>query len=455
MSSAARDAFERIMDPATRDASGMERFAELASASGRSGRATCDALTDALARRRGRVTLIDVRSPGEFAKGHVPGAVNAPLFDDADRAAVGTVYKKVGRGEALVLGMRCATPRLEEIVRVAEEACAKSDAMASCSKDEDSDVVYVMCFRGGMRSTCVGWLLQERLEGRRVRVLDGGYKGFRRWALERCGNLPAPRVCIIGGRTGVGKTRALLALQARGEQIIDLEGLANHAGSAFGWVGRAEQPTSEHYSNLVACAWHALDPHKWVFIEDEGPHVGRCSVDPLLFERMRNAPLVLRMVATREVRLKTLVQDYATSELRADPNWLPAMRESVEKLGKRLGGDRVAAIQAELEAGEFSAVAEGLLEYYDGLYDKHLMNKRKERKNATKGASAVIGSPPIDDDASSFTSRTSERTEDEARSGAVVDVQCVADDSGALDDDAMARDILAAVDSYEHPDPYL
>jgi len=96
-----------------------------------------------------------------------------------------------------------------------------------------------------------------------------------------------------------------------------------------------------------------------------------------------------------------------------------------------------------------------LLEYYDGLYDKHLMNKRKERKNATKGASAVIGSPPIDDDASSFTSRTSERTEDEARSGAVVDVQCVADDSGALDDDAMARDILAAVDSYEHPDPYL
>ena len=455
MSSATRDAFERIMDPVTRDASGMERFAELASASGRGGRATCGTLTDALA--RGRTTLIDVRSPGEYARGHVPGAVNAPLFDDADRAAVGTVYKKVGRGEALLLGMRCAAPRFEDIVRVAAEACAKRDAEASGSKDEDSDVVYVMCFRGGMRSTCVGWLLQERLEGKRVRVLDGGYKGFRKWALERCGpfgNVPAPRVCIIGGRTGVGKTRALLALQARGEQIIDLEGLANHAGSAFGWVGRAEQPTSEHYSNLVACAWHALNPNKWVFVEDEGPHVGRCSVDPLLFERMRNAPLVLRMVATREVRLKTLVQDYATSELRADPNWLPTMRESVEKLGKRLGGDRVAAIQAELEAGDFSAVAEGLLEYYDGLYDKHLMNKRKERKNATKGTSAVVGSPPIDDDASSLTSRTSDRTEDEARVGAVVDVECVADESGALDNDAMARDILAAVESHERPDPY-
>lgn len=440
----ARAGFEAIMDPSTRNAATMEAFARAATASGTRWRTGSGALADALVERRS-TTLIDVRSPGEYGKGHVPGAVNAPLFLDDERAAVGTVYKKVGRGEALVLGMKCAAPRLGDIVRAAEAACASTRAI---DDGEGCDDVYVMCFRGGMRSSCVGWLLKERLPGKRIRVIEGGYKGFRKWALERCGpfgGVPAPRVCVIGGRTGVGKTRALLALQKRGEQIIDLEGLANHAGSAFGWVGREPQPTSEHYSNLVACKWHSLDPNKWVFIEDEGPHVGRCSVDPLLFERMRNAPLVLRMLASRSIRLHTLVQDYATPELRSNPEWLPTMRESVEKLGKRLGGDRVAAIQAKLERGDFSAVAEGLLEYYDSLYDKHLMNKRKDRRKTNlNGASDAI-----EDEVGSVTSRTSDSREDEARSGAVVDVQCVANSTGALDDDALALDILAAVAEFD------
>ena len=206
--------------------------------------------------------------------------------------------------------------------------------------------------------------------------------------------------------------------------MIDLEGLANHAGSAFGWVGREPQPTSEHYSNLVACEWHELDPNRWVYIEDEGPHVGRCSVDPLLFERMRNAPLVLRMVASRDIRLRTLVKDYATSELRSDPQWLPTMRESVDKLAKRLGGDRVREIQSKLDAGDFAAVAAGLLEYYDGLYDKHLMSKRKDRRHAASDKSSpkpslpppsTVSSPrpvpppplstPVSDDARSVKSR--------------------------------------------------
>jgi len=269
----------------------------------------------------------------------------------------------------------------------------------------------------------------------------------------------------VGGRTGVGKTRALLALRAQGEQVIDLEGLANHAGSAFGWVGREPQPTSEHYSNLVACEWHELDPNRWVYIEDEGPHVGRCSVDPLLFERMRNAPLVLRMVASRDVRLRTLVKDYATSELRSDPQWLPTMRESVDKLAKRLGGDRVREIQSKLDAGDFAAVAAGLLEYYDGLYDKHLMSKRKDRRHAASDKSspktltptaidrlvAETGSlsplsTPVSDDARSVVSRGSASSvEDEARAGVVVDVHCHPDVDGALDERALVRDILCAV----------
>jgi len=467
----AQEAFERIARDETRDEASMEEFAALATAPGAIERV--DVVTATTATRRGRgAALVDVRSPGEYEKGHVPGAVNVPLFQNDVRARVGLLYKTKGRGEALVAGMDAVAPRLEEIVRAAAEACASTSA-ASGEREggEECADVYVMCFRGGMRSSCVGWLLTQRLTGKRVRVVDGGYKGFRKWALERCGpvcGLPAPRVCVVGGRTGVGKTRALLALRAQGEQVIDLEGLANHAGSAFGWVGREAQPTSEHYSNLVACEWHELDPNRWVFIEDEGPHVGRCSVDPLLFERMRNAPLVLRMVASRDIRLRTLVKDYAASELISDPQWLPTMRESVDKLAKRLGGDRVREIQSKLDAGDFAAVAEGLLEYYDGLYDKHLLSKRKDRRHAasTKSSSPQTLTPTaIDrlvaetgslsssfsaaagsDDAGSVASRGSASSvEDEARAGVVVDVPCHPDTDGALDERALARDILCAV----------
>jgi tRNA 2-selenouridine synthase len=443
---AAREAFEVIMDATVRDEAAMEAFARLATAPGSVERCETEEAVDAASGRRRDAVLVDVRSPGEYEKGHVPGAVNAWLFDNDERADVGTVYKTRGRGEALVLGMSYAAPRLGDIVRAVEHACASCASSASSGSEKKCDV-YVMCFRGGMRSSCVGWLLQERLPGHRVRVLQGGYKGFRKWALERCGvanERPAPRVCIIGGRTGVGKTRALLALQAKGEQIIDLEGLANHAGSAFGWVGRKPQPTSEHYSNLVTCQWHFLDPTKWVFIEDEGPHVGRCSVDPLLFERMRSAPLVLRMVASRELRLHTLVQDYATTELRSHPEWMPTMHDSVEKLVKRLGGERVAIIRENLEGGDFTAVADGLLEYYDGLYDKHLMNKRKDRRNKSSPKGTTGGA--LNDETSSIASTVSTASTEEDRAGVVIDVHCqpCADDGG-IDDALLARDILCAV----------
>jgi tRNA 2-selenouridine synthase len=453
---AARAAFEAIMQDDDRDADGMELFAKLATAPGATTRCDCVEAVEATRKTDARCVLVDVRSPGEYEKGHIPGAVNAPLFDNDERAAVGTVYKNKGRGEALVLGMSYAAPRLDDIVRTVEAACEAAATSSSEGDETKREVrdVYVTCFRGGMRSSCVGWLLRERMPGRRIHVLNGGYKGFRKWVLERCGTesgFPAPRVCMVGGRTGVGKTRALLALRAKGEQIIDLEGLANHAGSAFGWVGRAPQPTSEHYSNLVVCEWHFMDPSKWVFIEDEGPHVGRCSVDPKLFERMRSAPLVLRMVASRELRLQTLVDDYATSELTSDPEWLPTMRESIEKLVKRLGGDRVAVIRDKLEIGDFSAVAEGLLEYYDGLYDKHLMNKRKDRRAARNTTTTNLDTASTANDDTCSIASTSTVSVEEERAGAVVDVHCHPDPDGRIDEDVLVRDILLAVGLFESP----
>jgi hypothetical protein len=298
-------------------------------------------------------------------------------------------------------------------------------------------------------------------------------------------------VCIVGGRTGVGKTAALLGLRAAGESVIDLEGLAAHSGSAFGWVGRPpEQPTSEHFGNLVAMQWVALtspptdkvsagsnaaddDSDKkaprWIFVEDEGPHVGKCSVDPGLFARMRHAPLVVNVVASRATRLRTLVEDYANDAHRADPAWQDAMDESVGKLRKRLGNERAELLRVKLREGDFAAVADGLLEYYDGLYDKHLGMKRvekREKQAARKKAERAVGAEDGkdgDDDANCSRDISREETEarltleQAARAGKVVECRARAvganDREGrhpdSLDVDVLVGDILKTVAAFE------
>ena len=276
-------------------------------------------------------------------------------------------------------------------------------------------------------------------------------------------DVPAPRVCIIGGRTGVGKTRCLLALEKlQNEQIIDLEGLANHSGSAFGWVGKTAQPTSEHYGNEVAFAWDALDPKRWVYIEDEGPHVGKCSVDPKLFQRMRKAPLILRLICPLELRVQTLVSDYATDELRAQEGWMDGMREACEKMTKRIGGEKQKALQNSLEGGDWAAVAEQLLEYYDGLYDKHLAMKRddskkhrkkqKESKENPANTDATAGDKGDGEGDISLNDSVSETSagDNKERQGTVVDVEVFADETGRnIDEPRLCRDVQMAVALYE------
>ena len=281
----------------------MEAFASGVKLDLAAGGAECRAEVEDLVRasvacsdadRAAEALIVDVRSPGEFARGHVPGAMNVPLFTDDERAKVGTAFAKQGGGVALVLGMKAVRPKLErlvnEVVRLAEakEAEAKEAPL----------VVYVHCWRGGMRSSSLTWLLLHAAPPGSLdaRVVRGGYKAFRRFVLTRwhtpasltrssssssmassastsssmfedCSNAEKPgaekrrepRLCVVGGRTGVGKTAALLGLRAAGERVIDLEDIAAHSGSAFGWVGRPPaQPTSEHFANLVAMRWVAL-----------------------------------------------------------------------------------------------------------------------------------------------------------------------------------------------------
>ncbi|KAJ8609845.1 hypothetical protein CTAYLR_008138 [Chrysophaeum taylorii] len=330
---------------------------------------------------------IDVRSPGEFLRGHVPGATNVPLFDNAERAAVGTCYKHSGRAAAMALGMAKVSKKKEALWEALEAAAA-------------TGVACVYCWRGGLRSGAVAWLLRRR--GTEVHCLAGGYKGFRRWvrgvvgdcveASRReddridlalggdeeksdeeidCSRKPDPPVVIVAGRTGVGKTRVLRALRERGRQILDLEGLANHRGSAFGWV--SEQPSTEAFENEVAMAWRRLDPTQPVFVEDEETHVGTCSVPKGLYAKMRDAELVGRLVASLDQRVRVLVDDYADE----DPAALARRVEATTtRISKRLGGDRTKQALALVEAGDKKNFTRLLLAaYYDKLYDAHLAKR--------------------------------------------------------------------------------
>ena len=541
------DLFAALRDEsAPLSADAMEAFASGVKLDLAAGGAECRAEVEDLVRasvacsaadRAAEALIVDVRSPGEFARGHVPGALNVPLFTDDERAKVGTAFAKQGRGVALVLGMKAVRPKLErlvnEVVRLVEAKEAEPRRASARARGHAPLVVYVHCWRGGMRSSSLTWLLLHAAPpgSLDVRVVRGGYKAFRRFVLTRwhtpasltrasssssmassastnsslfedagvsgefdkdkkesAEKRPEPRVCVVGGRTGVGKTAALLGLRAAGERVIDLEGLAAHSGSAFGWVGRPPaQPTSEHFGNLVAMQWVALTSPprervsagsnadddcekkapRWIFVEDEGPHVGKCSVDPGLFARMRHAPLVVNVIASRATRLRKLVEDYAADAHRADPAWQDAMDESVGKLRKRLGNERAEALRARLREGDFAAVADGLLEYYDGLYDKHLGSKRVEKrekqaarrqeKRAKEKENGAEDGEYGDEETKKDEETEATALEQAARAGKVVECRARAvganDREGrhpdSLDVDALVGDILKTVAAFE------
>ena len=344
--------------------------------------------------------LIDVRTASEYARGHVPGAINLPLFDDQKRGNLLIAFAKQNRAAAFAMARRVIRPDIERFLsKVAAMIDGRMQLKYSCgSVSNVSFVVYLYCWHGGMRSSTPAWFLrQSALPGLLdCRVLRDGYRAFRRFVSSRWSSLAqekvkrgpeaearrihyetepsveSPQICIVGGRTGVGKTRVLHALRDAGEQVIDLEGVARHRGSVFGWVGRSSiQPTSEHFANLAVCQWTAKKP-RWVFVEDEGPHVGKCSVHPGLFQLMRHSPLVINIVAEKKLRLHVLLEDYASIGQHTDDKWSRTMFESVGKLHRRLGRDQTEALQFLLYSRDYAAVANGLLQYYDNMYDMHL-----------------------------------------------------------------------------------
>jgi tRNA 2-selenouridine synthase len=299
------------------------------------------------------VPVIDVRSPAEFAAGHIPGAVNLPLFDNDERAVVGTLYKKTGRTEAFDAGLDIVGPKMSGFVKAARELAPGKQ-------------ILVHCWRGGMRSASMAWLLETA--GFRVNVLKGGYKAYRGYIRDQL--VAGRKFIILGGMTGSGKTVLLKELAARDEPVADLERLANHRGSVFGGIGLGEQPTNEQFENELFQVLKRFAPDEVIWLEDESRQIGRIFMPEPLFLAMTEAPMV-RISIPDDQRIRIILEEYAG----LDRERLAA---SIRQISKRLGGLVTEQCLDLLAEDDLGSVVRLLLPYYDKTYAHS--SGRRERK---------------------------------------------------------------------------
>ncbi len=294
--------------------------------------------------------LLDVRSPHEYQEGHISGAFSFPLFTNEERAAVGTAHAKSGSEAALHLGLELVGPNLATML-------AKARALL-----RPNTRVLMHCWRGGMRSKSVAWLLETG--GFDVTVLEGGYKAYRNYIRQDFAR-PDAKIYVIAGLTGSGKTDILNALTAKGAQVLDLEAMANHRGSAFGNMGA--QPTNEVLENTLYSIWQSFDFSRPIFLEDEGRRIGTCTLPDTLFARIEASPAILVHSPTLE-RVERLCSLY-TQANSADIAQLAA---NLCKIETKLGGLLTKQALEALEQGDFYQAVSLVLPYYDKTYSYQL-----------------------------------------------------------------------------------
>jgi tRNA 2-selenouridine synthase len=295
------------------------------------------------------IPVLDVRSPGEFVQGRIPGALSFPLFSNEERKEVGTLYKQVSPEEALLKGLEFVGPKMAGFVRDAAQ-------MASNRK------VALYCWRGGQRSGSMAWLLSTA--GFEVILLKGGYKSFRRLVVEA--KPVSHRFHVLCGYTGSGKTRILHALEKQGEKILDLEKLAHHKGSAFGTIGENPQPSQEQFENELFYLLNQTSPGDRLWIEDESRAIGRLRIPGFLFEPMSVSPAWL-IDRALEDRIAEAVALYGQAPA-------PVLEESIRKVAKRLGGDGLKAALEAVRSNCLSDAAAILMRYYDKAYRHGIEN---------------------------------------------------------------------------------
>lgn len=298
--------------------------------------------------------VIDARSPGEFAEDRVPGAINLPVLDDAERARVGTLYKQVSPFEAKKVGAAL----------VSRNIATHLETHFADRPRNWRPLIY--CWRGGSRSGALTHILQK--VGFAAVQLEGGYKAYRRHVVAELAELPDSfRYRIVAGPTGSGKSRLLDALTAAGAQVLDLEALAVHRGSLLGALPDAPQPSQKRFESLLWLALRQFDRERVVYVESESKKIGNLSVPESLMAAMRASPCV-RIAVDMDARVALLLEDYR--HFFANPSRLAAQLGHLVPLR---GTETVARWQAMIDAGAWAELARALLiEHYDPAYQKSL-----------------------------------------------------------------------------------
>ncbi len=298
---------------------------------------------------------IDVRSPLEFEHAHIPGAYSLPLFNNEQRAIVGTTYKKQSRENAIKIALPMFGDKMLQMVNQVEKWVDEFQKI----HDGIKPTIIVHCWRGGMRSAAVSWLLD--LYGFKVSQLIGGYKAYRNWIIA---HFEKPfDLKVIGGYTGSGKTEILHALKEKNEHTIDLEGLANHKGSSFGAIGQATQPSQEMFENLLGLALSKFSQtQKCIWIEDESQRIGTVMIPTAFFKLMRHSVCYFTTIPF-EKRLQFIIKQYGAFN-KSD------LIDATLRIQKRLGGLETKNTIQFLDNGEIESAFSILLKYYDKWYEK-------------------------------------------------------------------------------------
>ena len=308
----------------------------------------------------GSSIIIDVRSPAEFEHAHIPHALNLPLFDNEQRAMIGTTYKKQSREASIKAGLPLFGIKMLSMIETVETWIKDRQKENDLTKPS----IYVHCWRGGMRSAAMAWLLD--LYGYKVIQLTGGYKAYRNWVLAQF--TISYKLKILGGYTGSGKTEVLQALDKRNHAVIDLEGLAHHKGSAYGAIGQLPQPSQEMFENIVAEKLFEVNKkQKSIWIEDESQRIGTVLIPSPLFYLMRNSPCYFLTIPFDQ-RLNFILEGYGSFDQKS-------LIEATMRIQKRLGGLETKTAVEYITAGALKDAFSILLKYYDKWYEKNAKNQ--------------------------------------------------------------------------------
>lgn len=300
------------------------------------------------------IPVIDVRTPAEYKMGHFVGAINIPIFTNEERAKVGTLYKKRGKQLAILEGLELVAPKLADFARKALEVSKENQLL-------------VHCWRGGMRSASMAWLFET--VGLEIYTLVGGYKEYRNNSIRTFDKIK--KLIVLGGSTGSGKTEILLNIQKQGEQIIDLEGIAHHKGSAFGRLGeKYDQPTSEQFMNDLFHKIKDFDLSQDIWVEDESKRIGNVHQPDNFYEKLREAKII-EIKLDKDYRVKRLLKDYGSF---GKDNLI----EATERISKRLGSENTNLAIDLIKEGKISEAIAISLTYYDKAYNYGMSKRSKE-----------------------------------------------------------------------------